>query len=138
MKGQRTLFSKQSGDWRTPKAIFHALNSEFEFTLDPCPTNGISEFNGLIDNWNERCFINPPYSQIGKWIEKAMLEIRASRTKIAVFLIPARTDRPWFHDYCLSMADEIRFIRGRLRFEGAKWNAPFPSMIVIFRASKLT
>lgn len=28
---------------------------------------------------------------------------------------------------------EIRFLRGRLKFCGAKYNAPFPSMLVIFR-----
>jgi hypothetical protein len=30
-------------------------------------------------------------------------------------------------------ADEIRFIKGRLRFEGATNNAPFPSVVVIFK-----
>jgi site-specific DNA-methyltransferase (adenine-specific) len=30
-------------------------------------------------------------------------------------------------------ADEIRFIKGRLRFQSAKDGAPFPSAIVIFR-----
>lgn len=30
-------------------------------------------------------------------------------------------------------ADEIRFIRGRLKFKGAKHNAPFPSVIVIYK-----
>jgi site-specific DNA-methyltransferase (adenine-specific) len=47
-------------------------------------------------------------------------------------LIPARTDAGWFHDYIYGKA-EIRFVRGRLRFGRAKWNAPFPSMVVIFR-----
>lgn len=28
---------------------------------------------------------------------------------------------------------EIRFIRGRLKFGGCRNNAPFPSMVVIFR-----
>ena len=44
----------------------------------------------------------------------------------------ARTDTRWFHDYCLK-ADEIRFIKGRLKFGDAVFNAPFPSMVVIFR-----
>jgi len=49
----------------------------------------------------------------------------------AVFLLPARTDTKWFHDYCLK-ANEIRFIKGRLKFGDAKNSAPFPSMIVVF------
>jgi hypothetical protein len=47
-------------------------------------------------------------------------------------LIPARTDTKAFHEYIYGKA-EIRFIKGRLRFGGSKWNAPFPSMIVIYR-----
>lgn len=50
-------------------------------------------------------------------------------------LIPARTDTRWFHDYIYGKA-EIRFIKGRLKFGNAKQSAPFPSMIVIFRASQ--
>lgn len=52
---------------------------------------------------------------------------------MAVYLIPARTDTRWFHDLVLPRADEIRFIKGRLRFGGAKNPAPFPTMVVIFR-----
>ena len=29
-------------------------------------------------------------------------------------------------------ASEIRFIRGRLKFGGAKYNAPFPSAVIVF------
>ena len=47
-------------------------------------------------------------------------------------LIPARTDTKAFHDYIYEKA-EIRFIRGRLKFGGSKWNAPFPNMIVVYK-----
>jgi site-specific DNA-methyltransferase (adenine-specific) len=54
-------------------------------------------------------------------------------------LIPARTDTKAFHDYILGKAHEIRFIKGRLRFEierkENKDAAPFPSMIVVFDGS---
>ena len=46
-------------------------------------------------------------------------------------LIPARTDTKAFHDYIYGKA-EIRFLKGRLRYGRAKWNAPFPSMVVVF------
>ena len=56
-------------------------------------------------------------------------------------LIPARTDTRFFHDYIYHKA-EIRFIKGRLKFEidrkANKEAAPFPSMIVIFRGSSTT
>lgn len=41
----------------------------------------------------------------------------------------------WFHKYIYGKA-EIRFVRGRLKFGGAAWNAPFPSMVVIFRRKR--
>lgn len=50
---------------------------------------------------------------------------------IAVMLIPARTDTRVFHEYIYGKA-EIRFLRGRLKFGRAKYNAPFPSMVVVF------
>jgi len=51
-------------------------------------------------------------------------------------LIPARTDTKWFHEYVYGKA-EIRFVRGRLKYGNAKWNAPFPSMIVIYRGNDI-
>lgn len=47
-----------------------------------------------------------------------------------VCLLPARTDTTWWHDYC--MRGKIEFIRGRIKFGGAKNSAPFPSAIVVF------
>ena len=79
-------------------------------------------------------FCNPPYSKIGKWVEKAYWESIKPET-VVVLLIPARTDTRYFHDYIYNRS-EIRFIRGRLRFSESTRNAPFPSMVVIFRAAK--
>ena len=52
-------------------------------------------------------------------------------------LIPSRTDTKAFHEYIYGKA-EIRFIRGRLKFGGSTNNAPFPSMVVIYRKEKET
>lgn len=56
----------------------------------------------------------------------------AANEDTVVMLLPARTDTRWFHKYIYGKA-EVRFVRGRLKFGGAAWNAPFPSMIVIYR-----
>ena len=50
----------------------------------------------------------------------------------AVMLIPSRTDTKAFHEWILPYA-EIRFIKGRVKFGGSKDNAPFASMIVIYK-----
>ena len=78
-------------------------------------------------------FCNPPYSNIKKWVEKAYREALQDKTTV-VLLIPARTDTRYFHDFILHRS-EIRFIRGRLKFSGHVYNAPFPSMVVIFRGA---
>jgi len=47
-----------------------------------------------------------------------------------VCLVPARTDTRWWWESC--RFGEIRFIKGRVRFEGEKSGAPFPSAVVVF------
>lgn len=65
------------------------------------------------------------------WVKKCYEESRKPGT-IVVALIPARTDTCYFHEFIYRKAKEIRFIRGRLKFGGAKNSAPFPSMVVVF------
>ena len=124
MKFSGSLFSAKSWEWRTPALLYEDLDAEFHFDLDPCP---IGARNGLSISWrNRRVFCNPPYGPgIREWLALA------PAAEIAVFLLPARTDTAWFHEICLSAAAEIRFLRGRLRFNDAG-RAPFPSMLVIF------
>jgi hypothetical protein len=127
----RSLFSSVSDRWATPKAVYDALDAEFGFNFDPCPLDANHDsLSQLFDGWRGKCvFCNPPYGPgIYDWLKRGL------EADVAVFLIPARTDTKWFHEIVLPNATEIRFIKGRLRFGGAKHNAPFPSMIVIFKA----
>jgi len=124
-------FSSLRLDWKTPKALYEELNREFDFNFDPCPTN--PQFDGISIEWKERNFVNPPYGrEIPKWIKKGFEE--AQKGKLVVFLIPSRTDTRWWHDYCMK-ATEIRFIKGRLKFDDCGNSAPFPSCLVIFKRS---
>ncbi len=123
-------FSSLSLDWQTPKAVYQVLDAEFNFDFDPAPTQ--PDFNGLEVEWGKRNFVNPPYGrEIPKWIEKGYQEHLKGKT--VVFLIPSRTDTRWWHNYIMK-ADEIRFIRGRLKFNDGDSPAPFPSAIVVFKA----
>lgn len=137
------MFSSKSDQWATPKEFYDLLNQEFQFTLDPCADYAnhkcdkffTKEIDGLKQDWNnENVFCNPPYGrEMGIWVKKCYDEVMIKkRCNIAVMLIPARTDTRWFHDYIYNNA-EIRFIKGRLKFGGAKYNAPFPCMVVIYR-----
>ena len=137
-----TMFSSKKHDWETPDEFFTELNKEFNFTLDVCahkhnaklPRYFSPEENGLKQDWSkERCYMNPPYGrEIEKWVKKAYEE--SKKGALVVALLPARTDTRWFHRYVYKKA-EIRFIKGRLKFKGAKHSAPFPSMLAIWRCS---
>lgn len=83
----------------------------------------------------ERVFVNPPYSEISDWVEKAYRETKNDNT-LVVMLIPSRTDTRYFHNY-IYQRTEIRFVKGRLKFGDGKNSAPFPSMLVIFRGANL-
>jgi site-specific DNA-methyltransferase (adenine-specific) len=48
-------------------------------------------------------------------------------------LIPARTDTKYWHQYVMR-ADEVYFLKGRLKFGECDNSAPFPSAIVVFDA----
>lgn len=127
-------FMSERLDWRTPDAVYEKLDAEFHFDCDPCPhdreCDALDKDSLWRKPWGQRNFLNPPYGrEIGKWIQKAYEEWQKGKT--VVLLIPSRTDTRWWHDYVMK-ATEIRFIRGRLKFKGAKFNAPFPSVVVVF------
>ena len=136
------MFSSKEECWETPQDFFDELDEEFHFTVDVCADQSnhkcvryyTEKKDGLQQSWQgEVVWCNPPYGRkIGKWVEKSFDEVYKNGCKIAVLLLPARTETKWFHDFVLHRA-EIRFIKGRLKFGGSKYNAPFPSMVVVFR-----
>lgn len=135
-------FSSKRNEWNTPQDFYDGLNAEFMFDLDPCTSDGTNskcekyftqEDDGLKQSWGGyRVFMNPPYGRgIKDWIKKAYTESLKKNT-LVVCLIPARTDTSYWHDYIFEHAKDIRFVRGRLKFGGAKHNAPFPCAVVVF------
>lgn len=135
----RGMLSSATDLWETPQDFFDQLDKEFDFDLDTCALEGNAkctnyytpEQDGLSLPWTGTVWCNPPYGrQIGKWVEKAARSAAEGAT--VVMLLPARTDTRWFHKYIYQKA-EIRFVSGRLKFGGSKSNAPFPSMVCVFR-----
>jgi phage N-6-adenine-methyltransferase len=132
------MFTSNTDMWATPQKTFDELNAEFNFDLDVCAIaeNAKCEKyfspkdDGLKQQWIGTCYMNPPYGRkIGEWVKKAYES--SFDGAVVVCLLPSRTDTKWWHDYC--MKGEIRFIKGRLKFNDGKNPAPFPSAIVIFR-----
>ena len=138
----RAVFTSNSDEWATPQSLYDELNKEFGFTLDPCATEQNAKCenfytlqdNGLEKSWGgHNVFVNPPYSDIGRWVEKCYREGCKDNT-LVVLLIPSRTDTRYFHNFINHRA-EVRFVKGRLKFGDGKGTAPFPSMIVIYRGA---
>ena len=141
---QVVMFSSKTGEWATPADFFEKLDWRFgPFDLDPCadPTNTkcancfTEAEDGLTKNWEGfTSFVNPPYGRgIDKWMQKAFEESRKENTRV-VMLIPARTDTKYWHRYVMK-ADEVYFVKGRLKFGSSDNSAPFPSAVVVFDGS---
>lgn len=136
---------EQKDKWETPEHIFRPLNEEFNFTLDPCAeteTAKCAKFyteadDGLEKDWSgEIVFCNPPYSRanINMWTKKCYQE--SLKGVVIVALLPVSTSARWFHHYVYGKAD-IRYYKGRIRFNGAPYTAPFSSMLAIYNAHNL-
>jgi phage N-6-adenine-methyltransferase len=129
----------ETAECPTPQHLFDALNQEFDFDTDVCASADnakctrffTKEQNGLAQVWTGSCFMNPPYSNadLRVWLKKAYESSLEGAT--VVCLIPVRPDEGFWHDYCVH--GEVRFIKGRVRFDGYKARAPFASAVVIFR-----
>ena len=131
----KSWFTSNKDHWATPQVLFDQLNQEFHFTVDvcadernhKCPLYWSKDEDGLSQDWRgHMCWCNPPYS------DKAKLWVAKAAQHNAVCLLPARTDTILFHQYIWKKA-EIRFLKGRLKFNDGKGRAPFPNMIVVFR-----
>ena len=138
------LFSSECQTWATPIALFKHYDDIYHFDLDVCANKHNRKvdkyfdvaIDGLAQPWAGSCWMNPPYGrEIQKWMKKAIEEVAIGNAAVVVCLLPARTDTAWWHDYAMKGA--IEFIRGRVRFEGGKYNAPFPTAIVIFEKGKI-
>lgn len=119
----------------------------------PTRTAILTNLNGGTQtvDFPTKVWCNPPYSQFKKFIKKASEEAALNHAT-TVCLLAARTDTLAFHNYIYDTFTgsarphvQILFLKGRLTFGnpdailGDKPQpAPFPSMIVIFHAHKVS
>ena len=94
--------------------------------------------DGLSDEWSGKTvFLNPPYSQLLKWLRRAHDQWRAGNVQTVVCLIPVRTDSAWFHD-TLSADADVYLLKGRVRFltsQGKGHPTPFSLMVLTLGAT---
>lgn len=121
------LHHKWNNDhWATPPAFVAQLEARYgAFQLDPCATRATAKAprfytprqNGLLRPWDGRVFLNPPYSEVLPWVERAARLTRRGRCPLVIALLPPCVDTGWWHDWVLPYA-QILWVRGRIHFLG--------------------
>ncbi len=115
-------------DRRTPREFWDKLNERHRFTLDVaastenalCERFFTREDDGLSQSWSgESVWCNPPYSDCGAWVRKALTEYPSC--PVIVVLLPAnRTEQGWWQTYVEPYREHVirtRFLPGRMRFD---------------------
>jgi len=109
-------------------------NSLFHGWFDPCPLcDGVVKEDGLKVVWRDRTFVNPPYSNVLPFVEKAISENKQGKT--VVILLKHDSSTKWFRLLHEAGAEFLLF-SGRLHFNYAKGAAPFPSVLAVLAGSK--
>lgn len=137
--------------WETPPELLDKIKSGLGIIHgDPCasPNTDIgSVYNfrledgqdGLEKAWNAPYwFVNPPFSQKKKWLDKGIREIEKGNAETIVVLTPDSTDTiSWWHEYIAEKANVVCFLEGRLSYidpeTGEKAKQPtFGTAITVF------
>lgn len=91
--------------------------------------------NGLARDWSgSAVWLNPPYSDPGPWLAKAVAEIDRrddDAPELVLALVKGDVSTRWFQDYA-TQADYLGLVDGRLSFHGADGSAPFASIVAAF------
>lgn len=142
---------KEDRDSRfTPPDFMAGIYAAFgEIDLDPCghvlsPVIArrrilLSEGeDGLADDWSgDIAFMNPPFSELLRWLRRAHDQWRVGQVRTVVCLVPVRTDSAWFHE-TLSADADIYLLQGRVRFLnslGKGQQTPFSLMVLTLGAT---
>lgn len=132
-----------SNTWLTPPHILQPLGA---FDTDPCapeenpawantPTAYTETDNGLIQPWEGRVWLNPPYGRgIEKWLQR-MAEHTTTGNGSGIALIFARTDTKAWQHWVFPYAHSILWVAGRLTFytpagEPGPTSAAAPSALI--------
>lgn len=127
----------KSNDVRcTPKPLVREiadLVGVSRFTLDVAASPGnavcdeyysLEEYRNAFDlTWKGHVFVNPPFSQIGRWVVRAWDQHRCGSSRSITMLLPAnKTEQPWWsvhvegQKFAQFPQFKIHFLAGRRRF----------------------
>lgn len=102
----------------------------FKGWYDPCPLDPNPKVDGLSVEWEDRTYVNPPYSEPLQWVEKAIEEMK--KGKLIVMLLRADSSTKYFQ--LCQQYGEVLFFGRRIKFNGK--TPYFASMLVIFNGGE--
>lgn len=143
---KKKKLDKNSDEFETPDEIFKALHDRYYFSVDAAaslrnkklPRYWTKRDDALSKCWRgERIWCNPPYSKVpgtnkgfvDAFVRKAFEET-AHGCKLAVLLVPTKTEQPWFHELRASGRVFIEYFKGRIRFKGGEGVARDSHMLI--------
>ena len=125
---------------RTPQHILAPLRREFGVRkfFDPAPYNPKfkkgGKNDGLLREWGKISFVNPPYSNVKPWFEKAHEEWRKKRT---IIMLCKLDNIATAYAKKFMKGAELRILSEKIPFVGYGGKVPiFHNVIVIWRAGK--
>lgn len=74
--------------WLTPQELMESLQNEFGFDFDACPYPRPDDFDGLVCEWGNSTYVNPPFSGPTAWVRKAIAESEKGKQVVFVFPVP--------------------------------------------------
>ena len=108
------------------------IKAMFDGWFDPCPLNPCWVNNGLLMEWPNKTFVNPPYSSPLQWVEKAIETSIMGNT--VVMLLKHDSSTKWWKRLHEANANFLPIL-GRLKY-GTTKTAAFPSVLVVLEGIK--
>jgi phage N-6-adenine-methyltransferase len=133
--------SDETDEWSSPREIVEPLrNAIGGFDLDPCSGAESSPFadatfteseDGLSQPWHGSVWVNPPYSNVAEWTDKAIDAVENGDADCIFYLCKGDSSTNWWQRGAKA-ATTIVAIDHRLKFGDGENSAPFASHILIF------
>ena len=144
-------------EYGTPLFLFQEYCKHFDFIpkVDyfASPVNHVVQKyytmkeNSFEKDWTEDGFVNPPYSQVKKVMEKAYNECSKYHIRLLI-LVYAKTDTDWWHEYIENNPMvTYKFQHHRIKFlgengqkildkNGREQSAPYPSVWIFMNGKE--
>lgn len=144
LQGAKTASDIVSTPWELIFSLEVFFNREFDADLAATLENRKAEMylgqhdpHDLSVEWpkNSFCWLNPPYSDIPRWLQRCMVEVVYNKSgSVIMALVPASVGANWYQAYCERFP--VYFLRPRVTFDGQKWPYPKDLMLIEFDESK--